>query len=512
MDISQIQYLSSIEANNLLSLVRNQRHRLLILLMVDCGLRVSECISLRLANFDFKEKLLQVKSLKKRNKQVLRSIPISMRLYQELSDYLNKQHGILATDFLFPNINNPAYHISRFAVNKMLARLQYRHPVSSVNLHPHTLRHTFATQHLSAGTPLHNIKEMLGHTSLNTTLIYAHIPTEQLRQNVENVTNPQSKFNKFWKRIYSQITFKSSGQSINIHFRNTGIPTVGRNTILKTVLSNVQKGINTCLLGNVGVGKTHLLNIIKETPDLKILALDNTADLKPSLAQMLLYILQTDQKGVYDFLYPGWDYNKALTHISRDAVHNIANRLLEITPKKYYTLLIDNVDGITPKAVKVLEIFKDHFTIVTSARSIAVNRSSFLWNFDVVRLKDLPRDDAMKLIQAHAAGLEVQDYNLLRNHIYEQTNGNPRAIEEIIARYRKETNISNTIIRQIRHTGALSEIDCSFAIIIFLAAVACLRYLNHEVSNASFRVIGGIGLMLLFISRYIFRFTRKTHV
>jgi len=511
MDIRHIHYLTPNEANNLLSLVRNPRHRLLVMLMIDCGLRVSECISLRFANFDFKEKLLHVKSLKKQTKNLVRSIPISTRLYQELSNFLNNRKGILATDYLFPNTQKNNYHISRFAVNKMLSRLQFRHPVTAVNLHPHTLRHTFATQHLSAGTPLHNIKEMLGHVSLNTTLIYAHIPTEQLRKNVEQVTNPKSAFRIFLDRCVKTILGKRS-VPINLHFRNTGIPTVGRNNILKAILENVNKGINTCIIGTTGIGKSHLLNLVKDDTSLHILALDNTADIKPSLAQLLLYILKTDQKGVYDFLYPGWDYNKTLAHISRDTVQHIANRILEITTPKHYILWIDNVDGISTKAVKVLEIFKDHFTILTSARTVAINRSSFLWNFDIIRLKELSRDDAMKLIQAHSAGLEVQDYNLFRNHVYEQTNGNPRAIQEIIERYRKEPNITNAVIRQVRHTGALSEIDCSFAIIIFLAAVACLRYLNHEVSNASFRVIGGIGLMMLFISRYIFRFTRKTHI
>jgi site-specific recombinase XerD len=47
-------------------------------------------------------------------------------------------------------------------------------------LHPHALRHSFATHHLSAGSSLAEIKTMLGHQNFNTTLIYAEIPTEEL--------------------------------------------------------------------------------------------------------------------------------------------------------------------------------------------------------------------------------------------------------------------------------------------------------------------------------------------
>lgn len=508
MEIKKIHYLSSEEAGNLLNATSNIRHRLIILFMIDAGLRVSECITLKYANLDFKNRILNIRSLKKRGKTIIRSIPLSVRLYQELSNYLNAKANVLADDYLFENPKNRGYHISRFAVNKMLARIQYKTPVTNKNLHPHALRHTFATHHLVAGTPLHSIKEMLGHRSLNTTLIYAHIPTAILKQHVDNVTNPKTKIQKFFESI--NIFRSKSKTLINLHFRS-GIPTIGRNTELSKILSNAERGINTIVLGNIGVGKSHIINHVKENNNLKILSIDNAGDIKPTLAQMLLYILQTDQKGVFDFLYPNYDYSKALVHISRDTVQNIANKIIEITPKKHYILLIDNVDAIPPKAVKILEIFKDHFTIITTARQIAINKSSFLWNFDVIRLNTLKREQALKLIKAHAAGLEVQDYSLFCNHVFEQTNGNPRAIEEIINRYKKEPQITNNVIRQIRHTGALREIDCSFAIIIFLAAVACLRYLNHEVTNASFRVIGGIGLMLLFVSRYIFKFARKSN-
>jgi site-specific recombinase XerD len=53
-------------------------------------------------------------------------------------------------------------------------------------LHPHAL-HSFATHHLSAGSSLAEIKTMLGHQNFNTTLIYAEIPTEELRHCVTAV-------------------------------------------------------------------------------------------------------------------------------------------------------------------------------------------------------------------------------------------------------------------------------------------------------------------------------------
>jgi len=64
----------------------NVRHKLMVLLLLDCGLRVSEMCSLRLGNFDFQEQTLKVLSLKKRSeKPVYRTIPLTSRVTEALS-------------------------------------------------------------------------------------------------------------------------------------------------------------------------------------------------------------------------------------------------------------------------------------------------------------------------------------------------------------------------------------------------------------------------------------------
>lgn len=77
-----LDYITKEESERLLESISNIKHKLLVLLMLDCGLRVSETISLRLNNFDFKQRLLTIKSLKKRLKKDARIIPMSDRLYQ----------------------------------------------------------------------------------------------------------------------------------------------------------------------------------------------------------------------------------------------------------------------------------------------------------------------------------------------------------------------------------------------------------------------------------------------
>ena len=183
-----VKYLSKEQTNKVIENIKFLHHKVIVLLMLDAGLRVSEAISLKYNDFDFKNRLIIVKTLKKRGKNITRSIPISNRLYQTLANYLGEKSNINGEDYLFPSKILPGHHITRHAINKFLTRLN-NNKLGFPFLFPHSLRHSFGTHHISKGTPLENIKTMLGHAKYDTTLIYAKIPTEILKENIEKVTD-----------------------------------------------------------------------------------------------------------------------------------------------------------------------------------------------------------------------------------------------------------------------------------------------------------------------------------
>src|SRR5690242_18968389 len=113
--------------------------------------------------------------------------------------------------------------------------------------------------------------------------------------------------------------------------------------------------------------------------------MDDVAELKTTLAQLLIYILLTDQQGVYEFLFGAYDYDQVVAKVSRENTMLLSKEIIRITEAKQYILLIDNVDLISARGVKVQELFKDHFTIITTARQVSLHRSSFLWNFTIIR-------------------------------------------------------------------------------------------------------------------------------
>lgn len=497
-----INYLTPEKSDKLIAEVKNPEHRLQILLMHDAGLRVSEAVSLKLSHFDFKQKLLEVESLKKREKTKKRVIPISSRLYGTLAEYLKTQKVDNLNAYLFPSDKNSSGHITRDAPRKMLARYRAKNPGFG-KLYPHALRHTFATNLLAQETDLVTIKNLLGHEQLQTTTIYTHVPIQVVREQIEKTTRREL---SPWGKLIAKFKGEEDHVTrINLGTKNKFL--IGREAELQQLNSNIQKGINTIVLGSIGVGKSTLLDNVHT--DKKVLLIDDTTDFKNTLINALLYLYQGDKEAVFRAMYPKVSVENAKTPLTRHSAVALCKDLVDLTNQGEYVLKIDNVDRITPRVVKCLEVLKDHFTIVTSAREVPINKTSFLWNFETVKLENLKRPEGLELIHRLSYDVDVEDDTLFRNHIWEQSSGNPRVIFEMIERFRKEVFVSSELVRATTHFGSLKEFDMSMVLFIGLGALAILRYLAMETGDSSLRFIGGAALVLLLVFRPLMRFTRR---
>lgn len=498
-----INYLERNKADQLVHSISNIRTKTCVLLMLDCGLRVSECVSLQLRNFDFRKRTVMVRSLKKRGEHHVRQIPLSNRLIEVLAEYFKERKPKHEDDYLFPG-NSGRKHISRKAMNRFCERTKKRNP-SFHNLHPHALRHTFATQLLANGAQLHNVKEMLGHTSYNTTLIYNHTPLEILRQNIDAATHRKQ---SFWKRLL-QRRKRTSAHLLNVLPAGDGQHfLVGRSTELLQLLDFTNKNINVILLGKIGVGKSHILRSI-EFKDRKVLKIDDMTNLKMTFLNLLVYLYDNDKEAIKQMIFGDFDKQQLTQKLQKDSLATLIEEIIKITQQNEYVLMIDSVDNITAKGMKCIELLKDHFTIITTARSVGINKANFLWNFEQVKIENLSRTESLELIHRLSYDLDIEDFELYRNHIYEQSNGNPRVIFELCDRYRKEMVITDEVVRNVRHIGALPEIDMSFIVVLILACIAVLRYTSREIGGENLRFIGGIALVLLMLTRYFLSRTRR---
>lgn len=160
-----------------------QRNRALLETMYSCGLRVSELTSLAISNLYLDIGFVRV--IGKGNKE--RLVPIGstaitqIKLYKDhVRTKLNIKPG--NEDILFLNRRGTA--LSRVMVFLILKELAEKCGFKK-NIHPHTLRHSFATHLVEAGADLRAVQEMLGHKSITTTEIYTHLDRAYLRKTLE---------------------------------------------------------------------------------------------------------------------------------------------------------------------------------------------------------------------------------------------------------------------------------------------------------------------------------------
>lgn len=179
-------YLTIEEINKLLDLdcktPYDYRNKAILELLYATGIRISELVTLKINNIDFKEDLIRV--MGKGSKE--RIIPITDEAKNHLDTYIYQYRPIILkdknTEYVF--INRYSKPISRQSVFKLI-KLECLKKNINKTISPHTIRHTFATHLLQNGADLRVIQELLGHSDITTTQIYAHLVNEQLKKDYE---------------------------------------------------------------------------------------------------------------------------------------------------------------------------------------------------------------------------------------------------------------------------------------------------------------------------------------
>ena len=167
---------------------RSLRDRALTELLYGAGLRVGEAVGLAKTDVDLHARL--VRCIGKGNKE--RVVPIGRAAAEALRRYLAHGRPYLDTRHrpeLFLNARGGA--LTRAGAFLILRRLAAKAGLEPERIHPHLLRHSFATHLLEGGADLRTIQELLGHSSLSTTQVYSHVDGKRLRR-VYDRAHPRS--------------------------------------------------------------------------------------------------------------------------------------------------------------------------------------------------------------------------------------------------------------------------------------------------------------------------------
>lgn len=170
--------LSKDEIDRMLVKTTNPKHNFLISLMYSAGLRVSEAIKIHMRDFDLDRKLIMVRHGKGQKDRCT-------LLSEKLIPILKKQALLKKpSDYLFTGAGGVG-HLTSESAEKIVKKAAEAAGIAK-KVTCHSLRHSFATHLLEAGTSIRYIQELLGHARLETTQIY----TKVANNNLQNIKSP----------------------------------------------------------------------------------------------------------------------------------------------------------------------------------------------------------------------------------------------------------------------------------------------------------------------------------
>jgi integron integrase len=194
-------------------------YQLMLKLMYGCGLRMSELLNLRIKDIDFSYDKVYIWDSKS---QKDRTIPLPIMIKDELKVQIKKVKEIHAQDIKngFGNVYLPYQLEKKYPKAKFETKWQYLFPMNNISQDPrtkefkrhhildvtysrnirtavkkakidkrisaHTFRHSYATHLLQKGTDIRSIQELLGHKSIETTMIYTHVVKELNKDEIKS--------------------------------------------------------------------------------------------------------------------------------------------------------------------------------------------------------------------------------------------------------------------------------------------------------------------------------------
>ena len=169
------------------------RDQAILELLYYTGIRASELCSLKLQDIDLRNRIIRVFGKGRK----IRNVPFTVECKETVENYIKGLRVTLSQNNKLEPCNNlilnkDGRQLTTRGLEYILDKIEEK-TGNYVGLHPHILRHSFATHLLDNGADLRVIQELLGHESLNTTQIYTHVSEEALKSTYSNAHPRASK-------------------------------------------------------------------------------------------------------------------------------------------------------------------------------------------------------------------------------------------------------------------------------------------------------------------------------
>lgn len=436
-------FLSQKEIDNLIRNVRKERHKLGLYLMSHGGLRVSEMCNLKVQDIHLQRNFMVITG--KGNKQ--RIVPINATLQKMIESYLGKYSYKLKPESFLLGGDRTSWH---YVVKKYSEQNLGRRDV-----HCHTLRHSFATGLYEKEVPIERISQILGHSKLDTTLIYSRISVEQKKEAVMTLDGPKGKMFTFVRSFKkkTEITVKSSGSLI------------GREKESEQINNHIKNKISVILSGAKGCGKSAILRSIPES-----IFIDEYKK-KQTLVKIILSAsagpdgtpLSADDKV----------YKEAEKQFKKLSIEELLNELKNFNK----VIIFDDITGLSKTDRSTLSKLSE-LTTVLAGSSRTADKKLFK---TFIEIKPLKRNHTRLILSEMVQITDPRKKELMIDDVLHQAGDNLKEAE-YISRQMTMGKTSEEVITDERIDNQVSIAPFLLILVLFFAAYVLKSYASAMVA------------------------------
>jgi hypothetical protein len=238
------------------------------------------------------------------------------------------------------------------------------------------------------------------------------------------------------------------------------------------------------LAGDIGIGKTHLLNDIAKEGD--YLYLSSPSPMKQFLQKLC------------EKYCPDWTErlpNKARSSAKEivELINNVVKDKKQVSTTKE-VLVIDNLHKLRGSDIEVFLILLESFTVLAAADDTPTRLKQIWWKFRRIDLAPLGAEDSKALVKHYSKGLTIIDYNLLETKILSLAGGLPLAIVEMINQVKGRSVVRNKDVRDIYHEAGVRYRDWSPSLLIVWALIIIFRFVALGSHSFEGYILAGFGM------------------
>jgi len=285
---------------------------------------------------------------------------------------------------------------------------------------------------------------------------------------------------------------------------------VGRLEEIEKLKSNIKDKKHSCLMGDMGTGKTHLLKYA--TKDIrKVIYIEHIHPLKTALLEISFQLHKTGKLAMEGVHAEYLEWRDLKRKVTRLPIAELLACILDGLNSQNFLLVLDHLEGLTPSMAFTISCLMDKCLILGATNNLkkAGHLSKIWWRFEHLQIENLGKEEARTLLWLYADKEKVKDEAMFENKVLTYSCGNPLAIVEMARRTQAEKFDVPQKIRDLRHDAGIRYFDLSPGLLIVGAVIVAARFISLGLNDVDGYILAGVsGAFFISLRFFIYKSMR----